>query len=253
MPSVCRLSLLLVPLCGVLAQPAAPPVFDVASVKVNAGSGEGRGPGRQKITFDPVSLSMTNITLKAAMGWAYHMFPYQVGGPGWLDTERYDIVAKAGSAASEADMRRMLQGLLTERFQVAMHRETKEMAAFVVTVAKGGVKFQESQEAGESDIKPGANMVLNVKRTTMAQLADLIASFPMPYPVVDETGLKGRYDFSVNLVPYVSDASKPQGVEDVIQILIQALHEQLGLKVDQRKTPIEMIVIDHAEKAPTQN
>ena len=139
------------------------------------------------------------------------------------------------------------------RSQVALHRETKEMAALVVTIGKGGVKFKESQEEGESDIKPGANMALNVRRTTMAQLADIIGQLPQPYPVVDETGLKGRYDFTVNLAPYINDASKPQGIEDVIQVLIQAIREELGLKVDQKKTSIEMVMIDHAEKVPTQN
>jgi len=254
MPRSLRVSLFVLTACGAFAQSAVP-TFEVASVKAdNLGAGEGAGRGRQKITSDPGSLSMTNVTLKAAVGWAYHVRAYQVTGPGWIDSERYDIVAKAGGAVPEDQLRLMLQQLLADRFKVGLHRETKELAAYVVTVAKGGPKFKESQDEGESEIRPTGRMAISVKRTTMEQLAVLIDSSPLPYAVVDETGLKGRYDFTLDLASFATGFTEhPNSIDDVIQILSQAIQEQLGLRIDQRKTQVEMLTIDHAEKVPTQN
>jgi len=253
MPSILRVSLFVLTACGAFAQPSAP-AFEVASVKTdNLGTGEGAGRGRERITSDPGSLSMTNVSLKSAIGWAYHVRNYQVNGPGWIDSERYDIMAKAGSAVPEQQLRLMLQQLLADRFKVALHHETKEMAAFVVTIGKGGPKFKESQEEGESEIRPTGRMAISVKRTTMEQLADLIGSSPLPYAVVDETGLKGRYDFSLDLSSFTTGLTEHPSLDDAIQILVQAVQEQLGLKIDQRKTQVEILTIDHAEKVPTQN
>lgn len=254
MPSVLRVTLFLVPICGAFPQPAATLAFDVASVKANTGgNGEGPGHGRPKITTDPVSLSMTNVSLQGAIGWAYHVFPHQVTGPGWLETERYDVAARAGSAVVEADLRLMLRQLLADRFKLAVHRESKEMTAYVVSVGKGGVKFKESSEEGPSEMKPTGRMAISIRKTTMAQIADMLGSAPLPYPVVDQTGLTGRYDITLDLFSVLGGGAAPQGMDDAIPLVIQALGEQLGLKVDQRKTAIDMVIVDHAEKVPTQN
>jgi uncharacterized protein (TIGR03435 family) len=243
--------------CGAwraFGQPAAPaPAFDVASVKVDtAGLGEGPGRGRETITPSPGGVTMMNVHLKSVVQWAYHVQAIQVSGPGWMDNERYDIVAKAAGEASTERLRAMMQTLLAERFKLALHRETKEMPAYVVTVAKGGHKLKESQGDGDMEVKPNGRMGASFYRVTLAQLADL-ASSPLQGVVVDQTGLKGRYDFSLDLNGYLSGDGRAMGIEDGINLLIQAVNEQLGIKIDQKKAPAEVLIVDHAEKVPVEN
>ena len=248
---ICVSSLVLCAIGCALAQPGAAPAFDVASVKVNSTS-EGRG--RPNIKSAPGSLTMINVTMKAALGWAYHVFPYQVNGPGWLEGDRFDIVAKAAGPAPEDQLRLMLQKLLADRFKVALHHETKEMQAYIVLVGKNGIKFHESADEGDMEMKPDGQFKMNLKRATMAQLADLIGNnSPFPEPVVDQTGLKGRYDISFDLSSMLTMMSEKTGIDDAVQAIIQLIQEQLGLKVERHKAPIEILVVDHAERVPTEN
>lgn len=232
-----------------LGQPAAS--FEVASVKVNSGVGEGHG--RETINPSPGGVTMINVHLKSAVQWAYHVQAVQILGPGWLDSDRYDIVAKAAAEAPTEQLRAMMQTLLAERFKLALHRETRDMPAYVFTVAKGGHRLKESQSEGDMEMKPnGGGMSASFSRATLAQLSEL-ASSPLQGVVVDQTGLKGRYDFTLDLSSYLGRDFKPMGVEDVINLLIQAVGEQLGIKIEQKKVPAEVLVVDHAEKVPVQN
>src|SRR5580658_5581293 len=119
--------------CGAFGQPAAaPPAFEVASVKANAaGTGEGLGRGREIITPSPAGVTMKNVHLKSVIEWAYHLQAIQISGPAWLDDNRYDIVAKAAGEVPAERQRVMMQALLAQRFRMAVHRETKEMPAYV--------------------------------------------------------------------------------------------------------------------------
>lgn len=228
---------------------AAQPAFDVASVKPNLTSrGGGEGSRREKIDHSPGSLNLQNVSFKSAVQWAYNVKDSQVSGPEWLDTERYDIVAKAAGGAPEDRLRLMLQALLAERFKLTFHRETKNLPVYELVVAKNGPEFHESQSEGEASFKPNG-MSLTVERMPIAQFADLISG-PLRMPVVDMTGLKGRYDFTIDLGGYVSPDRKPT---DPSEIMIPALQDILGLKLESKKAPIEMIVVDHAEKVPTEN
>src|SRR5262245_27511500 len=103
--------------------------FEVASVKPAAPRTE--GSRRESIEVGPGSLTLRNIRLSSCIKWAYRVFEYQIAGPGWLTTERFDIVAKAEGPAEEQELRLMLRGLLAERFKLAFHRQTKEMSAYV--------------------------------------------------------------------------------------------------------------------------
>lgn len=232
-------------------QTVPPPAFDVASVKASASGQRGGNPIlNQNIRATPGSLTMRQVTLKACIQWAYHVFEYQVSGPGWIDSDHYDIAAKAAGPAEEPELRLMLQTLLADRFQLTFHRQTTEKQAYVLSVGKNGPKFHESKEDGESEIQPDQKtMSVNVRRVSLSQLIDpLSRMFQMP--VVDMTGLKGRYDVAIGMAKYI-----PQSGEraDPISIIQTALEEDLGLKLEARKVPLDYLIVDHAARVPAGN
>jgi uncharacterized protein (TIGR03435 family) len=235
---------------------AAPAPFDVASVHVSqTGRAGGEGSRRESIQFTPDSVTMRNVSLKSAIRWAYHVFDYQVSGPDWLQSERYDIVAKAAGPVAEDQLRTMLQALLAERFKLELHRQTKELAAYVLVVAKNGPKFHESETDGESSIQPDQKrMSVTVQRTPISQLTEMLSNV-FRAPVVDMTGLKGKYDVTLNLAKYVGDM-QPKGdgaPPDPLSIFTAGLQEELGLKLESKKMPIDLLIIDRAEKVPAEN
>jgi uncharacterized protein (TIGR03435 family) len=235
--------------------PDAAPVFEVASVKLNAAGGEGAGRGREVITPTPAGVTMRNVHLKSVLQWAYHLQAIQVQGPGWLDENRYDIDAKSAGQASVEQHRMMMQTLLAQRFKLTCHRETKDMNAYVVTVAKSGHKLKPSEGEGEMDVKPtaGGKMSAAFTNVTLAQLSEMAAS-PLQGVVLDHTGLKGGYDFTLDMTPFIGGGDfHPTGIEDVITMLIQAAKEQLGIIIEQKKAPAGVLVVDHAEKVPSEN
>lgn len=251
-------SILMVCACTAFAQ--TPPAFDVASVKPDkTGTNEGPGRGRELTRTSPGSLAMQNIRLNSAVVWAYDVKPYQVSGPDWINQERYDIAAKAAGPAPDADLRLMLRTLLADRFGLTFHRETRDLPVYALVVAKGGIKFHESATTGEMVMTPArGKLAIEAQRASIAQAVDLLTR-PLQRPVIDMTGLTGRYDFKFDLSSYLGDmepgtgVTKPIGVSDVMDILISALQEQLGLRLEARKAPIDMLIIDHAEKVPTEN
>jgi uncharacterized protein (TIGR03435 family) len=225
--------------------------FDVTSARIaTAVTDEVPGGWPEHFSHTPTSLTMQNVRLKSALQWAYKLGPFQVTGPDFLDSERYDIIAKTGSPTSEDRLRLMLQKLLGDRFRVGCHRETKERPAFVLTVARGGSRLTESLAEGEGSFQPRRNSAMSARSTTIAEFAELLAK-PLGAPVVDKTGLKGRYDFSLDLNRYIT--GDMLGLEDVPGVFAQALLEQLGLKLDTRKCPIDLLVVDHADRVPTEN
>lgn len=239
----------------VLAQSsAAPPSFDVASIKPTPPGGRGRGGmgmlSENNIQATPGSLTMRHVTLKAAIAWAYHVFEYQVSGPEWTGADRYEIAAKAGSPASQDELRAMLQTLLADRFHLTLHRQTKEMSAMVLTVGKNGPKLRESKTEGEGSIEPDPRtMTVAVQRVPMAQIIDPLARI-FQVPVIDQTGLTGRYDVNMNIAKYI-----PQNGDrvDPLSIIQNGLMEELGLKLEAKKVPVDLLIIDHAEKAVAEN
>jgi uncharacterized protein (TIGR03435 family) len=230
---------------------AGSPAFEVASVKVSQiGKAGGEGSRRENIQVSPGSLNMRNVSLKSAIRWAYHVMDFQVSGPEWLGVERYDIAAKAAGPAPDAEMRPMLQSLLADRFKVAVHRETKEMQAYVLVAGKNGVKVHESQSEGEASIVPDQKtMKVTVQRTPISQLVEMLGNV-LRTPVVDLTELKGRYDVTLEIAKYIPDRNEPV---DPLSIITRALQEEFGLKLEARKMPIDLVVVDHAERIPVEN
>jgi uncharacterized protein (TIGR03435 family) len=148
----------------------------------------------------------------------------------------------------------MLQTLLTERFKLRLHSEQKVLPTYALVAARNGPKFHESKTEGEPAVKL-SKLGVTAERTPMAQFADLLAG-PLRNPVVDRTGLTGRYDFMLDLAAFPAFGKKDKGRDpndDLISFVSSALQEQLGLKLEGRRGPAEILIIDHAEKIPTEN
>ncbi len=237
----------------------APATFEVASVRVSQiGKAGGEGSRRESIQYSPDSVTMRNVSFRSSIRWAYHVMDYQITGPDWLATERYDIAAKSAAQVTEDQLRVMLQALLAERFKLALHRQTKELPAYVLVVGKNGPKFKESITDGESSVQPDERRLqVTVQRTPVSQLVDGLSNI-LRAPVIDQTGLKGKYDITINVAKYIPDmesARKGEGGApmDPIPIIMNGIQEELGLKLESRKLPLDLLIIDHAEKVPTEN
>jgi len=215
--------------------------FEVASVKPN-----NSGTGHSDVDTDGNLLRMKNVTLKACILWAFSVTDAQVSGPSWLDSERFDITAKTESGKPEP---RMLQAVLAERFKLAVHRETKEQTLYELVVAKNGVKLKKS-DPGEDDMTSRRGH-LTATRASMQRLASFLGgpNVRLGRPVVDKTGLDGVFDFTLDWTPD-SDAEKSAGHAPSIFV---ALQEQLGLRLEARKGPVEVLIVDHVERVPTDN
>ena len=223
--------------------------FDVASVRLSQfQSADGEGNGLESIQVSPDGLAMRGVTLRACISWAYNVQDSQISGT--LGTDRFDITAKAVTAVPSADLRLMLRALLADRFQLQLHRDDKEVTSLAIVVAKGGSKLRASQEDGPGALRPaGAAMV--AQHATIAEFAGTLAG-PLRMPVVDKTGLAGRYDFTVDLSSYLAN-TKPGEPPDMTGIVSAAIRDQLGLSLELRKERAEILVIDHAEKRPSGN
>ena len=227
----------------------APAAFETASVKPNAAhevNGEGRP--RASVNATPGYLAIQNSTLSQCIQWAYNVSAFQVAGPSWIDSERYDISARASGPAGKEQLRPMLQSLLLDRFHLALHRETRDVPGYALVVAKGGPRLRESATDGEPSMKPN-RAIMTAERITMAWFAETLTN-PLRSAVVDQTGLTGRYDFTIDISKYVNPGSSP---EEMLDGLSECLQHELGLKVEARKLPLEVLVVDRAEKTPSGN
>jgi len=231
--------------------------FEVATVKLTDPNF-----GGILIQFPAGTLSLRGFTLKDLIGFAYDVDNRQVlNVPKALESERYDVVGKAERplTPSSTETKQMVQALLTERFQLKIHREMREIPIYVMTVAKGGHKMK-VRTAGDDG--PPTSMLFrgaNVpgRNTTMAMLAGGLQKLVLDRPVIDKTGLTGNYDFDLSwrpdgtqfggrggTLPAASDPDRPD--------IFTALQEQLGLKLEAQKGPGEVIVVDNADK-PSDN
>jgi uncharacterized protein (TIGR03435 family) len=236
---------------------AAQPQFEVAQVKP---SKPAAGRAWEQITAEPGRLTASGVTLKQLIFDAYDMPYYRIfGGPSWLESEYYDLEAKAGSPVDRDQLKLMLRSLLADRFKLALHRETKELRAYVLTVAKNGPKLHAAQEGESSsnqkslpyvhrfrcDLTEFANLLslrLNMPMTEDQDPTVPIRSTGVPPPVLNKTGIQGVFDISVEV--------KLDGGADTFIAWQRALQDQLGLKLESQKGPVEVLVIDHAEKIP---
>ena len=186
---------------------------------------------------------MRNIRLSSCLKWAYGVQDSQIAGPDWVGIERYDIVAMAPGPAKEENLKVMMRSLLADRFKLALHHGSKEIGIYGLVVAKNGPKFRESKEDGRSNITRTA-VGVTAEKISMPEFADLLSG-QLATPVSDMTGLTGRFDLAFDLRQYVANAITPVSISSLI---VEAMEEQLGLKLQSTKSSVEVLIIDHIER-----
>jgi uncharacterized protein (TIGR03435 family) len=231
----------------VSAQPqtnaTALPLFEVASVKPTPAASLGytsiSPPGSARFTA-------TNVTLEFLIEMAFGVDENRISAePGWLGSDHFDVNAKAEGdrGLTYEELRPLLRQLLVQRFKLAIHHEMKDVNGYALVVAKGGPKLRASTgAASQGSILPNG---LRAPNASLGSLALMLAR-PTGRPVVDTTGIQGNYDIQLNYAPEgAADSPLPS--------IFTALEEQLGLKLETHKVPVEMLVIDHVERVPTEN
>jgi uncharacterized protein (TIGR03435 family) len=282
--------LLILGTAAAFAQDAPRPEFEVAAIRPSAQSPqEGVTAG---VRIDGAQVRCAFLTLKDYIGIAYRVKLYQISGPDWIGSDRFDISGTLPAGGQISDFPEMMRSLLEERFKLKVHRDKKDFPVYVLEVAKGGLKMQESApDPANADAKApisvtgsgsGQGVSVNLgrgssytfsnnkfeaKRLTMTALAGNLERF-MDRPIVDMTDLKGSYDFALDITPedYRSMLIRA-GVAAGVTLPPEALRlldgasfaslfdalQKVGLKLDARRAPLDLVVIDEARKSPTEN
>ena len=268
---------LAVPLSGQGAVVNAKPLaYDVVSVKPNKS-----GPGMMRIMNAPDKFSTTNVGLKQVMMNAYGLkMPEMISGlPGWSDSATFDIEAKLDietiaalkampKEQADEQRRQMLQAMLADRFKLKAHREVKELPIYSLVIAKGGFKLKEADpnntyadgiKGPDGTSRPGMMRMGGGKVTAQAIAISGLANFlssQVHRLVVDKTELTGKYDISLQWTPdevaNVHQETGATGTADSWPSIYTALQEQLGLRLDSTKGPVDTVVVDHVEM-PSEN
>jgi uncharacterized protein (TIGR03435 family) len=236
-----------------VAQPSAPPAFEVASIKLAAST----DPYHWDASLG--AIRMRGINLKQCLMAAYQVQDFQVsGGPGWVESERYDIDGKAEGPAKQDELLLMLQTLLTERFQLKLETKTKPADGFQMVVAKGGLKIKPDRSEGKAAIQVTWSR-MTVARYPMGGLAQTM-SHMLGVPVSDETGIEDRFAFELRWTPEQNPMSAQSGGAPAgspsdagaAPSLPDALLGVVGLQLRKGKVSIPVMTIAHAEK-PSEN
>ena len=233
----------------------ANPTFEVATIKPTQ---EGT-----HFTIHPTGsgeLIANDVSLAYLIKFAYEVSPRQITkGPAWLDTDKYDVKAKPDieGQPSLKQMRVMVQKLLADRFQLKFHHEKLELPVYAVTVAKGGPKLtvNDTNPNGNPGYGGGPGGGMRVINSTIAEFISFVLNDAVALPVVDQTGLGStRYNFVLKWTPDASQsgamppASPPAEGADAPPDIFAAMQQQLGLKLESKKAPVDVMVIDHVEK-----
>lgn len=242
---------------------------------------------------DPGRITWTYIWLRRLIQVAYDFPSNRISGPDWLDKEKYDIVATVPSGTTSDEFKQMLQNLLAERFRLAVHRETKERSGYALVITRNGLKIKESADTVQpanpstgATPKQGSNPLMIVDASgypaprpgnpvylpgasfegtirvngrfrasalhhAMAGIAAFLGN-ALDSPVEDQTGLKGTYDVHLEYVPRPASPADAAAA-DPGPDLLDAVEQQLGLKLVSKKVPVEFLVVDHADKIPAEN
>ncbi len=260
--------------------------FEVASVRPTEAQARGQrgvtmhgGPG----TSDPTRIEWTNVSVTLILRLALHAWPYQIVSPALVDSQSYDIAATLPPGTTKEQFNQMLLNLLEDRFHLTLHRETKETQGFELVVGKNGAKLREAalEASGDGDVMaadpsvpaktdtngfpvldrqgvaiamnmiPGAkvpSVYLTARAQALAELVHMLGE-QLGRPVVDKTGLTGKYDYTLEF-PAVES---PDTQDEAGPSLLTAIQEQLGLKLESKRVPLEMVIVDHSDKTPTGN
>jgi len=256
--------------CAAFGQSAATQrSFEVASIKPAA-------PGNlmTRMRGDAGRLDYSSVSLRLLIQRAYGVQLYQISGPDWMASTRFDVVAKLPADTPQSKVPEMLQSLLAERFKLVVHRETRELPIYALAVGKNGPKMKKS--VVDPNTPPGPDRGhMQAKMMNMALLTDFLAQ-QLGLHIVDQTGLQGDYDFDLYYTPDEGQLISPAGAPPLplptgggesreglvtsagnpdangVSLFI-AIQSQLGLKLESKRGPVELVVVDHLEKTPTEN
>lgn len=279
------------------AQTAKPRLeFEVASIRPAAPIDAGGAAVKIGIHIDGAQIRFTSLSLRDCMRYAWGVKDYQIDGPEWVGAARWDIVAKLPSGSNTDQVPEMLQNLLTDRFKIAFHHESKDFAVDALVLSKGGLKLQETPrdpntpppsarpnainvnasgsaagvfvDMGQGSSYSFADNKLVGKQLNMFRIADTLSRY-MEKPVVDLTGIPDDkfYDFTFNIsaddyrtmlirTAIRNGITLPPGAEKLADLptdTLAAAMEAVGLRLDSRKAPQDVMVIDHADKTPAEN
>jgi len=236
-----------------------PPAFEAAAIKINSSGRPGSG-----ISLYPARIKIINSTLKFCVEVAWNVKDFQVSGAtGWMDADRYDIDAVAANPFTREESRKMLQALLSDRFGVVVHSETQDKPGYVLVPGRNGTKLPPPIEDPSVMFSrtPSGDRTLKATSVSMQRFAEALST-TLGAIVVDRTGIEGQYDVSFQWTPDPANEPRllksgepaPAPPADAVPgpSIFTALQEKLGLRLESRKVPVEVIVIEHAHR-PSEN
>jgi len=199
---------------------------------------------------DPGRIAYTNVTLRDCIKIAWRLQDYQIEAAKSIDAFRFDLVATTSTPTPEDRMRLMLQALLIERFGMKIREETRDLPAYVL-IANGKTKLTPSAANREFSKEWGMGK-MSFNHVTMEQFAEILSGY-VSRGVTDNTGLTGFYDLSLVISDDPADAKRIMRGNEVGDLIVSTIQSQLGLKLEPRKRPGKVLIVDHAERTPLEN
>jgi uncharacterized protein (TIGR03435 family) len=246
----------------------APPAFEVASIKPS--DPQPMNQMRVGMGGDAGRISYSNVNMRDLITRAYEVKAPQVTGPAWIDSQRFDVNAKIPDGVPAEKVPAMLRSLLEQRFQLKCHRETKDLPVYELVEAKGGPKMDKAKdESGRARMSMESHgdgvMYSTVSSATMSNFSDMLARW-VDRPVIDKTGLKGSFDFTLELSMQdmagmrsgivIHGPGGPSGgpaPDNAPSGSLFSSIQKLGLKLEAKRAPVDLLIVDGAEKMPTEN
>ncbi len=223
--------------------------FEAVSLKPAPANARGYG-----IQPGPGGIRIANCTLKQIVAEAYHVYDFQVtGGPKWSDSDRFDLDARTpgSTRASGEGLRAMLRSMLEDRFQLGAHVEDREMSVFAIQQGKAGLRFEHSKDPDQPPLfRVYQRRQITAQRAPLEYLTDALSQL-LGRPVVDETGLDGKFDYKLEWTPdefQTASAENAVKGEESAPSLTSALREQMGLTMISKRAPAKIVVVDKASK-----
>jgi len=228
--------------------------FDAATIRVSQSAPvKGEGSERDSIVFNPVALTMSNVSLKSCLRWAYSLNEYEIAAPLWMSDVKWDIRARSDETLTRDKARQMLQNLLTSRFHMKLHRDVTEIPVYELVVNKPSSRLAHSIAVGEPQMLPTENGELSYSHYSMERFASSLTTIPfrLDRTVVDQTGLNGVFDFRLKIAD--NAAEMKNGLERGDGPSASEVLGQLGLKLRPRKDAVSVLAIDYSDRMPSDN